>query len=92
MREIINMHTIPKTLIIATDFIAGCSAKNRTPVPIIVVAADNRIAVLYELNDSFLYLYLANKPSVIKILKSSPNPKIKVDITMLTKLNLILVK
>ena len=66
---------------------AGCFAKNKTPVPIIVVKAESKIAEVYEEITFDLYLYFFSKPSVTKILKSSPRPKIIVANMMFTKLN-----
>ena len=84
-----KIHEMPMTLIKAIEFIAGCFAKNKDPIPIIVVIPDKIIANLYGFNEAYLYLYFLSNPSVIKMLKSSPNPKIRVAIIILTKLNWI---
>ena len=82
-----KIDAIPVTLRRAIELIAGCLAKIKTPVPIMVVTPDK---IMEDLNVSRLLdlsLYFCINPWVTKMLKSSPRPKMIVVSIMLTKLN-----
>ena len=80
----------PKTEIAAIEWRAGCLAKTSTPIPIIVVKAEKKIADLCASNTLLPFLYLLKSPSMVNMLKSSPIPNINVANIILTILNLIL--
>src|SRR5690606_24267333 len=88
-RDTNTIHRIPGTLTTATDLSAGWVANRRTPVPINTVNPDKDMAEEKEVSLFLLKRYRCNKPSVMKMLKSSPRPKMKVAKMTLTKLNLI---
>ena len=79
----------PSTEIRAIDLSAGCSAKINTPMPTIAVKAEKNIAVLCAPNTLLPLLYSSSRPSMMKMLKSSPIPKIKVARMIFTMLNLM---
>ena len=80
---------IPIIMIKAIECKAGCLANIRDPTPTTIVNVEKKIAVLCEFIRAFPLLYLFNKPSSMKMLKSSPIPKMKVARMILTILNLI---
>lgn len=71
------------------DCNAGWRAKTNVPIPITVVKAEKKMAVLCEFSNCRPVRYLFCNPSIMKMLKSSPIPKIKVDRMMLMILNSI---
>ena len=56
-------------------------------MPTIIVNAEKKIAVLCGSSSFFPVLYLYSKPSMMKMLKSSPIPKMNVERIMFTILN-----
>ena len=66
--EMINTENIPIIVINPIDFNAGCEAKIKTPIPIIVVVAEIKIPALYESKFFCPVLYSFINASVIKML------------------------
>ena len=65
--EIINTENIPMMVIKPIDFSAGCDAKIKTPIPIMVVMAEINIPVLYDVKFFCPVLYSFINASVIKM-------------------------
>ena len=59
----------------AIDFSAGCLAKIKAPKPSIVVTVAKNMEDLCDDKTSFPDLNFCVNPSVMKMLKSSPKPK-----------------
>ena len=74
-------------VITAIECRAGWPAKIRAPMPTIIVKDEKNMAVLCETRSSLPVLYLCRSPSSMKMLKSSPIPKMKVERMMFTMLN-----
>src|SRR5690606_9096211 len=81
------MHSIPITESVAMEDNAGCLAKSKTPVPIMVVVVESMMELRYDCNLLIPSLNRLSKPSVTKMQKSSHKPKIKVVTSTFTKLN-----
>ena len=64
--DIITTQRIPMMEINAIDRKAGCFAKIKTPIPAMVVIADNMIEDLKDERFFFPVLYSCNNPSMIK--------------------------
>ena len=62
-------------------------ANTKVPIPTTAVNAEKKIAVLWEFRIAFPVRYLFWSPSMMKILKSSPIPKMKVERIILIMLN-----
>ena len=79
--------SIPKIDISEIDCKAGCCAKTSAPMPTTMVNAEQKMAVLCEFRISRPVRYLLCRPSIMKMLKSSPMPNMNVEMMMLMMLN-----
>ena len=78
---------MPNREISASECRAGWRAKISAPSPTTTVKAEKKIAVLCVSSILRPVLYSLNRPSMMKMLKSSPMPNMKVERIIVTMLN-----
>ena len=78
---------MPNREIVASECSAGWRAKISAPSPTTTVKAEKKIAVLCVSSILRPGLYSLSSPSMMKMLKSSPMPKMKVERMIVTMLN-----
>jgi hypothetical protein len=78
---------MPKSEISASEWSAGCRAKISAPSPTTTVKAEKKMAVLCVSSILRPVLYSLSSPSMMKMLKSSPMPNMKVERMIVTMLN-----